>query len=342
MYKTKIIADAELDAILKKHENENISWDRDKVLIDGVMYYRESLCQIEAPTNKMTAQSLIKNEPAFDYSFMDEVYTILDENGLDHIRYARAKRPTDLSAGKCEALCRYQIDLHAAYPHILANEELPVDGKLYREEDPGKLNFYLVEKSSHAPEGTICTNDLAGYIRANGGSVKYLFSTDHKTGSNMGERLLTLAYKNEKTKADIKNVHYGYYQKKYLLYIPEEDCYARYPKYNHELLMVAITSQLAYIMLRIAEFSKNEAGRFVVDAYHFGTLELQSIQDGMKQEFPKYDYRIFDKREKGEDNHGRVVYKTYKDIPKAPRSHHKKKEAEMPDDILAATETKRW
>ena len=41
--------------------------------------------------------------------------------------------------------------------------------------------------------------------------------------------------------------------------------------------------------------------------------------------FPNYDYRIYDCQMKNEeDSHGTVIYKTYPDLPDAPRSHHKK------------------
>ena len=36
--KAQKIEDAKLDELLKAHENENISWDRDKIIIDNILY----------------------------------------------------------------------------------------------------------------------------------------------------------------------------------------------------------------------------------------------------------------------------------------------------------------
>lgn len=317
--KAQKIEDAKLDALLKAHENENISWDRDKVIIDGIYYYRASKFTDDHVSNKVNAQSLIKSEPAFDYSFMDDIYAILDANNIERVRYPL---PNHIKGGlNHERDAQYMLDLFAAFPHILQYEKMPIDGKLYEEESEDRLNFYLVEKGLQT--GRIATNDLAEYITEHGGTVKFLFSTDYKIGNKMGERLLTMSYKNEKTKAEAK-INWGYYQKKFIKYIPEEDCYARNPKYNHEPLFIAIQSQLCYILLKTKDITGNKSFRFITDAVYFNELDIDTIAEQMKAEFPNYDYRIYDTYQSGDDKHGVILYKTYKDIPKAPRSHHKK------------------
>ena len=317
--KAQKIEDAKLDELLKAHENEKISWDRDKVIIDGIYYYRASKFTEDYVSNKVNAQSLIKAEPAFDYSFMDDIYKILDENEIDHIRYAL---PNHIRGANHERDCQYMLDLFSAYPHILQYEKMPIDGDLYTEESPDRLNFYLVTEGLQ--KDRLVTNDLADYITAHGGSVKFLFSTDYKIGNKMGERLLTMSYKNEKTKAEAK-INWGYYQKKFIKFIPEEDCYARNAKYNHEILMVAIISQLCYILLNIKDITGEATGKFVTDAFYFNNIDVDKITAEMSKRFQKYDYRIYDTyNSQIDDKHGSIIYKTYEDITKAPRNHHKK------------------
>lgn len=317
--KAQSIDDAKLDALLKVHEADNVSWDRDKVIIDGIYYYRASKFTEDYVQNKVNAQSLIKSEPVFDYSFMDDIYAIMDKNDIEKIRYPL---PNHIRGINHERDAQYMLDLFAAYPHILQYEKMPVDGELYTEEDPDKLNFYFIEEGIQ--KGRMATNDLAQYITEHGGKVRFLFATDYKVGNKMGERLLQMSYKNEKTKAEAK-INWGYYQKKYLKYIEEEDCYARNPKYNHEPMFLAIVSQLCYILLKVRDITGGQTGKFITDAFYFNNLDLDTVVVEMKQQFPNYDYRIYDTYEQNEnDKHGTIVYKTYADIPKAPRSHHKK------------------
>lgn len=320
MKETLTIADGELDQILEENTSEEYAWDENRVIINGALYFRKSIITDEV-SNKSTAQSLIKKEPEFDYSFMDDVYRIMDENEMDYIIYARPSR------GSRKDLSRYpyQLDLYSAYPHVLNYERLPVDGELYSEEDTEHMNFYKYT-GDILKTGAMVTDDLKNYLEAREpGCCSFLFGTDYKTGSKMGEKLIGMVYKNKKTKAEAKLVHYGYYQKKFIEYDYKHDCYARNPKYNHELLMVAILSQLAYIMLNISDMV-GSGGYFVTDAYYFEQLpDVDTLNTSLQAMFPNYDYRITDANgEATEDRHGAIVYKSYPDLPDAPRSHHKK------------------
>ena len=90
--------------------------------------------------------------------------------------------------------------------------------------------------------------------------------------------------------------------------------------------MVAILSQLVYIMLNIKAIIDDRSSYFVTDAYLFDNLtDIDRVNREIKTMFPNYDYRIYDCQMKNEeDSHGTVIYKTYPDLPDAPRSHHKK------------------
>lgn len=322
MRKVKTIMDSLLDEIIIDHESDKYWWDTSKIIIDGVMHYRNSIVKDDV-SNKSTANSLIKKEPVFDYSFMDRVYEIINEHAIDTIFYIRP-RNSDKSAN-CAHELQYQIDLYSAFPHILKYEKLPVDGNLYTEENKDRMNFYKYTGKFLMNRGII-TDDLKNYVEEHyNEKCEFLFSTNYQVGSKMGDKLIDMSYKNKKTKADAKQLHYGYYQKKFLQYDKKQDCYVRNPKYNHELLMVAIFSQLSFIMLNISDIV-NCSGYFVTDAFFFGKEpDIDHIRSEMTRRLKNYDYRIFDTwGDRKEDKHGSILFKSYPDLPDAPRSHKKK------------------
>lgn len=323
MRKAKTINDNLLDEIIMNNESDKYWWDTSKIIIDGVTYYRNSIVN-DNVSNKSTANSLIKKEPVFDYSFMDEVYEILDNHKINMIWYARPMK-SDKEAN-CSNDLQYQIDLYSAFPHILKYEKLPVDGKLYTEENKDRMNFYNY-RGKFLLHDCIITDDLKNYVEEHyNEKCEFLFSTNYQVGSKMGDKLIDMSYKNKKTKADAKQVHYGYYQKKFLQYDKKQDCYVRNPKYNHELLMVAILSQLSFIMLNISRII-GCSGDFVTDAFFFRKEpDINHIRSEMTRLFKNYDYRIFDTWKEGrDDKHGNILFKSYPDLLDAPRSHHNKK-----------------
>ena len=316
MKEIRKINDQELDTILETNEApEDIYYDRNKIMINGQMFYRESIVNDEKPTTKSTAASLIRKEPEFNFkNIIDEVYMILEEHKIDGLYYANTERQAFPTA--------YQIDLHAAYPHIFKYERLPISSHLYKEEGTEHMNFYAYWGKLFR-YGSIITDDMKKYVEEREGSdvVEYLFSTDYKVGSKMGDWLIEKAYKNKKTKQEIKSIHYGFYQKKYLQYDKLEDCYIKDERNVYELIMIAVISQLTYIMLNIKDLL-NQSCYFVVDAVHFNELpDLDMLRSEMTIRFSNYDWRIAEDVGRVA---GKVVYQTYPDLPEAPRSHHKK------------------
>ena len=308
--------------LLEENASDDYAYDDTKICIDGLIYYRKSVVLGTTVSSKSTANSLIKREADFDYQFCDDMYEILDRHGIDAIKYARETR----GKSKDASLYHYQLDLYSAYPHILKYEKLPVNGNLYEEESQDRLNFYRYN-GKVLKNNCIITNDLKEYVEKNNlGECEYLFSTDYKVGSKMGDKLIEMVYKNKRTKEEAKEIHYGYYQKKYIKYDAKNDCYVRNIKYNHEILMVAILSQLVYIMLNLKAIIDDRSSCFVTDAYLFDNLtDINRVNGEIKAMFPNYDYRIYDCQMKNEDDpHGTVIYKSYPDLPDAPRSHHKK------------------
>ena len=188
------------------------------------------------------------------------------------------------------------------------------------------MNFYKYT-GKYLNNNCIITNDLKEYIEKNGlGKCEYMFSTDYKIGSKIGDKLIEMVYKNKKTKEEAKKIHYGFYQKKYLEYDIENDCYNRYEEHKYEILMIAIFSQLVYIMLNIRDIISDDTYYFVKDAYFFNNIDdVNDVASRLKSRFEKYDFRIIDCTVPSEeDKHGTVIYKSYPDLPDAPRSHHKK------------------
>lgn len=315
--------------LLAENPSDDYVYDDTKICIDGLIYYRRSFILRMPVSSKSTANSLIKREADFDYQFCDDMYEIIERHGIYEIKYARETREKskDTLSYHYQLLSyHYQLDLYSAYPHILKYEKLPVNGNLYEEESQDRLNFYRYT-GKVLKNNCIITNDLKDYVEKNNlGECEYLFSTDYKVGSKMGDKLIEMVYKNKRTKKEAKDIHYGYYQKKYIKYDEENDCYVRNIKYNHEILMVAILSQLVYIMLNIKAIINDRSSCFITDAYLFDNLEdIDRVNREIKAMFPNYDYRIYDCHMKNEeDSHGTIIYKTYPDLPDAPRSHHKK------------------
>ena len=316
MKEIKKINDQLLDVLLDNaEESEELYYDRNKIMINGQLFYRESIISDDKPTTKSTAGSLIRKEPEFNFKdHIDDIYMILDQHGLDGLYYANTQRSAFPTS--------YELDLHCAYPHIFKYERLPISSHLYTEESADRMNFYAYWGKLFR-YGSIITDELKDYVTEHEGSdvVEYLFSTDYKTGSKIGDFLIAKAYKNKKTKAEIKEIHYGYYQKKYLQYDHVEDCYVKDERNVYELIMIAVVSHLTYIMLNIRDML-DQSCYFVVDAVHFNELpDVVAFADKMAAKFGNYDWRIRDESSKDGKT---VVYQTYADLPDAPRSHHKK------------------
>ena len=330
------IADYKIDEYLEQNKSEDYHWDENTIIVNGVPMTRESVVDA-MPKTKTTASSIIKKDPQFDFSFMNEFYLRMDQLGIDHIQYAHVTNEQNGTDNH-----RFQLDIHAAYPHIIQFCRMPVDGALYMEEDPDRLNFYLYEGTALFNH-CIITDDLKAYVEEHDlGTCEFMFSTDYCIGCNMGKKMMEMCYKNKRTKEEVHDIHWGYYQKKFLEYIDDEDCYAMRTQYNKEPLMVAIISELVYIMLNVRDIIGDYNGYFNVDAYYFDKEpDVEDIKTRMSAMFEHFDYRIIDTTQKAtEDKHGGILYKSYPDLPDAPRSHHKKKDFEVVYPV--AKEAKIW
>lgn len=314
--KAQPIDDKRLDEILSEYIHPTEWYDHNKIINDGITYYRQSIMQ-DKPT-KGRAKSFIDKEPSLTYSYTEDIYAILDsptDSPMLHVlRYA-----TPTSKGSKTRSYENEIDLQAAFPHIVNFARIPIDGRLYREEHPDRLNFYIY-KGKALNDGCLITDELKNYIDDhNLGDCVYVFSTDFTVGTKLGAKLLDMYNKNTETKARAKEMHWGYFQKQYIRYDKEQDCYVRDERYKSELLMIAIKSHASYIMLKIRESIGIYDGCFVVDAYKWdGDYDIDRIHELFKNEFKDYHYRVYNYTKLPH-----IIYANFAPIKK--RSHHAKK-----------------
>lgn len=286
---------------------DGIAWDPSGIIINGEWHANYIKEESDAPRPRFTARSLIQKESYFDFSYMPTVYKIMEKHGIEHINYPYTQQNT----GRRENY-PYYIDLHAAYVHILKMEKLPIDGKVYEEESPDRLNFYKYTGKALTPD-CIITDTLAEIIPDD--EKVFLFSTDYRIGSKMGDYLYEKAYKSIEDKQEIKTVHYGYWQKPFLYpTVISGGCYIREDEQNHELLMTAICSKLLRIMMDLRTVTD---GYIQVDALHFTDISKKwAFVNYMRDNYPDYDYRIAKKL--GKDADGKemkeVLYQTYPEL----------------------------
>lgn len=267
---------------------------------------------------KFTARSLIEKESYFDYTFMDEVYRILDDHGIEGISYCHYNNLTKKDK------YRYDLDLFSAYPSTLKFKRLPIDGKIYYEYNKNKMNFFLY-KGNEFTKNCIITDSVADMISDD--EKEYLFSTDFIVGSKMGNYLWEKAHKSVEDKEAVGRVHYGVWQKDFLEDYTQkiktkvlndetkqmEDgyrkagYYVRVESHNHELIMVAICCEMISIIIEMLGVC---SGYICVDALHFNDEKnFDKLKNFMKKEYPDLDYRIEDKQD-GK----KIIYKSYEDL----------------------------
>lgn len=290
--------------IYEAHTSDLYHYSTDTIYIDGLPYTKE-MPKTEYKQTKYSALGLLKKEPDFDYSFMERVYKILDEKGIDYI-----KTPHFCGDLHDKTEFNRQFDLFSAYPHIVKYEYLPIDGNIYYEELPDKMGFYFYEGPwfEKCIISSALYKTLKKFLPEDSYKMTFLFSTDVKRGSKMGDTLVEACKKSVEEKAETKQVHWGYFEKQYLQ--KYDDCYVRNEYFNHQLLMISILSSLYSLILTIAIYLNGiDLGRICVDAVYYNEEDgkTESLIKALKGISERYEYRILD----DEDN---VVYKTYETL----------------------------
>ena len=299
---TEMLTNKEMEALVGAFDTDEIYFDRDvvKSTKGGYnKYLRKGVHQEAFAPRKSTAGSLARRDAKLNYSYMDEVYHIFEDNGITQARVIHKLGHHDQST--------FELDVFSAHPTMLKFEKMPVDGFLSTD-GPHKdmLNFYLYDGEGGFTKNSIITDDLKNLLEKDYlGHSKYLFSTPFVVGTFPGDWLYNKAHDTQETKKDIKEIHYGYYQKPYLKLSLMGDCYVRYENHIYELLICQIFSQLLFYMLQL--FNKLNGTSIIVDAVQFPCYD-ENVLKTIKSILPDYvDFRIRTDKE-------HVLYQTYENL----------------------------
>ena len=293
------------DIILCKHNPKIVAYcTSNKKFKPGMLSYSKQL-DMYVDTNpiqntkKSTAGSLIRKDATMNFSYCNEMYSIIDKiDGINHLF------GTHRLNGRQQS--HYQVDIYSAYMAVLSNCYMPADGFLSYEYDADMINVYLYEGSVLSNKSLI-TDELKDYVEnKNLGKCTYLFSVPRQQGCLLGSILKAKAYKSIEDKKSLKDVHYGYYQKKYLSLSSDKSCYIINEAHKYEILMVVILSTLLYYMMKLNDVLN---GNYIcIDAVHFDNLENDTI-DKIKSVLPEwFDWRI------KSNEADFTVYQTYEDL----------------------------
>ena len=352
---TSIVSDKVMKSIFEANpDSDTVCYNKDVILCKcnpkvvayatskkkfkpGQLYYNKELNLIldEKPvenSRKSTAGSLIRKDATMNFSYCDEMYSVLDKiDGVNHL-FGTHK----LSARK---KCNYQVDIYSAYMAVLSNCYMPADGFLSYEYDKDMINVYLYEGKVLTNKSLI-TDELKNYVEEKEiGTCTYLFSVPRQEGCLLGSMLKAKAYKSIEDKKSLKDIHYGYYQKKYLELSSDKSCYIINESHKYEILMVVILSTLLYHMMRLSD---EIGGSYIcIDAVHFNNLDNDTI-DKIKSVLPSwFDWRIKD------NNSDSVVYQTYADLKtkaevnnETRNANKRAKRANMTEEEKAAARAK--
>ncbi len=289
---------------------DGVTYQRAFMIFDGQIYNENGLVKKENKgRGQYTISGLISKEADLDYNQTEEIYKILDINGLNGIAYIHRRFKKSEN--------NRELDLRFAYAQILKNCRIPVSGKLYRKYDKTKMNFF-VSYDENFTHNCIITDEMADLIE----DKKYLFSMDYRIGSNIGEMLIAKSYLSLEDKSYLKTLKWGVLQQKYLsLYWPDnwepdQNKYVLYPKNTHEILMAAICSILCRVLMDISLALNCWNGYIKVDAYKYNqksdiiTSDEERLIEALKEKYPWLEYRIF--KVDGEEK--TILYQNYQDL----------------------------
>lgn len=315
--------------------------------------------QREKDKKKPKIHTLINKEPRLElsnydlecfYRRLDDIYQERKEILAGTYKWQGETQAPVYFADTSESkdTLEYGIDLYSSYPHFLNYAKIPVSGfhaeNVRNSEDV--IKWYLILCDEY-PIGSIVTEELKEEIEKTKFHVWsefiYIGYTKAQRGSKTGAFLLDKAFKNEDTKKEIKKLHYGLLERKYLD-IGENDAlehdvkyYVRNRQNRTQLLMYAIKGEQLRLMLWIKRLiygnNRDIRGLINCDCLYFNyksdVVELGKLLDGL---IKPYKFRIF--RQSGKDKE--VLYKNYPDLltkeeykRKLERERKQKKRAEI-------------
>ena len=322
---TELLTPKAMDKLLAEHDTDEIYYDRTVIRnYKGKALYKSNkhVADVVGKSNKSTAGSLARRDASLKYSYMDEIYSILDNKNLTRLTpIQKAGRHKD----------DYEVDIYSAFPTVLKYERMPIDGFLSLDgPHDNMLNFYVYKGTAEFTNNAIITDDLNTYITShNIGETEYLFSTPCKEGCLIGDILYEKAFDTVESKKEIKNIHYGYFNKPYVEISFDKSCYVKSEEHIYELLACQINSQMLYYMMMLKDAINGTS--IIVDAVQFSCYD-DSIVNKVKSVLPDhFDFRIkgngeFFKIVDGEKvKTDYILYQSYENLPTKKEKHAKQK-----------------
>ena len=303
---------------------------RDYIVCNGCVVKEKKESQTKGDAkfgNRPTAHSLIKKEPYFSYD-MASFYKALEkaqkiykvcENVISPVFQNHSDR-TDYM---------YALDLMSSYPHILNFAKLPTNKSFKQRADNfpsghikalqnDSIDWYLNINSTTVTEGAVITGEVASVIAEEEPEAifEYIGSSSVQTGSRMGEYLHEMAHRNLESKAVIKNVHYGFFEKDYLQAYRDTHSklkgYILHEEQNHKLLMLAIKNKQLEIIFTLKNiiYKSIKEGFVNADCLYFDYAgDIQELGERVKETISPYDFRI---SKNYADN--QILYQSYEPI----------------------------
>lgn len=311
-----------IDKYTNGKDTDEYVWRRDRLRVKGELYFRQLY---EKPKTRSSAKGLIKKSPELNFNAIDDVYSSIGHFFI---------MPHTI-LNKSTSDFKYQMDLCAAFHHMMAYGYLPIAGKVYTKYFPDKFNFFEVIKSDILVEGSIVNAPFAQFLEEETNTeLQFAFGTDYEEGCIAGKELLAKAYKSKEDKKDTKGVHWGLFKRPYLTRL--NICYetndtnisdlgikkqvfktethiVRDPANVYEPLICSIQSYIlmVHFALRLKLFGRVslEDGAILADAFYFNEEDkIELVKDffnnGVKGKNYKYsfddlhlDYRIFERPE---------------------------------------------
>lgn len=318
---------------IRDKDTDEIAYRADGLSINGKIVRTK----LAGQKTKFSAMKVLRDSPELYYSGIDDMYRALDKNYIDKFTFANVyanpehKRKDDFE---------YQEDLFSAYPHFLEYAKMPVDGEVYTEERPDKLNYYYLEdhsgllfpmqSSTRYNLGCIVTDNLKNFVEENMEDANieftFLFGTDYSVGHKAAKDILKSAYDTKESKKSTKKIRWGFFRRPYIKIDQVNDTYraVRQAENVYEPFFCQIISEMVYVQLVLRKKiygSIFQGGYMCVDAFFYDGDHTEDVKKVLDEDLKDYhlDYRIYHKDE--------VIYRSYEEpISKYQKSRRKKKE----------------
>lgn len=204
----------------------------------------------------------------------------------------------------------YMVDLKAAYPTILSEVPIPVDGQISIDPDAYGLRLF-VGYCDYLPDGCVLTEPLKDFIDRGNRHMsvewKYLCTVPFLQGCQLGDKLLKY-YKGTLRQYNLAhNIYWGVLEKAYIRPWAWEDdkptLYIKEPDAIYAPIMIAIRSGLALKLLQLKDLLLNDltAGATNADQLYFdSTLSPEQMAKMINQMYPTLQYRLYRQSQYGE------------------------------------------